>query len=155
MQQQYAKYLGKSYPLTLKISENKPAVSFDGRQFIVEHSADSAPDLNLLMTRFYQRAAKAYIGKRLTHYQGMIKTKAKGFTIESHNDKWGSCSSQRQLTFHWLLMCYPAEAIDYVVVHELCHLEHLNHDRSFWRLVGKLYPDYKAAQKLLGPSQEL
>jgi predicted metal-dependent hydrolase len=43
----------------------------------------------------------------------------------------------------------PLEAIDYVVVHELCHLQHMNHDRSFWRLVGSILPDYKKREEYL------
>ncbi len=158
-QQHYAKYLGKSYPIVLEtISEDikqKPTLSFDGRQFLVVCAKGDSPDYQVLLTRFYQKAAKNHIQKRLAAYQPMIKTKMKGFSIESHADKWGSCNSHRLLTFHWYLMTFPSEAVDYVVVHELCHLEHLNHDRSFWRLVGKLLPDYKAAQALLGPSQDL
>ena len=153
----HAKYLGKKYPIQLQPflegKPQKPTISFDGRQFLVTHSDGSPPDLQVLLTRFYHKAAKDVIKQRLAHYQPMVKTKFKAFTIESHPDKWGSCSSERKLTFHWYLITYPIEALDYVVVHELCHLEHLNHDRSFWRLVGKVYPNYKDAQGILGPQE--
>lgn len=159
---QYAKYLGKSYPIYVQEDPNhqnkKPTLEFDGRQFNLTVSLEKDPsnvntpsiDLEKLVIRFYHRQAKSYIGNRLKHYQKHIKTRYRSFSIESHPDKWGSCNSQRHLTFHWYLMSYPETAVDYVVVHELCHLEHLNHDRSFWRLVGRIIPDYKEAQALLG-----
>ena len=78
-----------------------------------------------------------------------FKTKPRKVTIEESYNKWGSCNSNRDLTFNWILITKSPEAIDYVVVHEMCHMTHLNHDRSFWRLLGKLLPDYKAYQKEL------
>lgn len=149
----YAKYLGKTYPIHIEVVQDKPTLTFDGRQFVFKGPSSNLEAIEGSLQRFYQREAKQYIGKRLKYYQGAFKLKLRGYSIESHGDKWGSCSSQRHLTFHWYLMTKPPEAVDYVVVHELCHLEHLNHDRSFWRLVGKILPDYKAAKAQLGPEK--
>jgi predicted metal-dependent hydrolase len=63
--------------------------------------------------------------------------------------KWGSCSSDKNLTFNYRLAMAPIEVIDYVIIHELCHLLHMNHDRSFWRRVGSIMPDYKEKQDFL------
>jgi predicted metal-dependent hydrolase len=61
-------------------------------------------------------------------------------------------SIKQQLTFNWKLAMAPLEVIDYVVVHEMCHMVHLNHDRSFWRLVGKIIPDYEQQENWLALS---
>jgi hypothetical protein len=89
---------------------------------------------------------------RIRHYQGQFKVRPRGIQINDNPAVWGTCNGQRQLTFNWKLAMAPAEVIDYIVVHELCHMTHLNHDRSFWRLVGKLLPDYKARQDWLQQS---
>ena len=62
--------------------------------------------------------------------------------VDSHN-AWGTCNSLKELTFNYRLSMSPLPVIDYVVVHELCHILHMNHDRSFWRKVGTFDPDYK------------
>jgi predicted metal-dependent hydrolase len=61
----------------------------------------------------------------------------------------GSCSNRGSLNFNWRLMMAPAEVVDYVVVHELCHLLHPNHSKNFWNQVSAVLPDYRARQDWL------
>ena len=72
-----------------------------------------------------------------------------GVTITSARTRFGSCSAKGRLCFSWRLMQYPPEAIDYVVVHELAHLVHMNHGPEFYALIERYLPDYKARRKLL------
>ncbi len=145
-------YLGQSYPLYAKIdpSVKKVTVQWNGEAFICISPEAGKIDLSDALKSFYIKACRKLITQRLKLYQPHMKVKYRSITIESTNDRWGSCSSQRHLTFHWRLMLFPLKVIDYVVVHELCHLMHMNHDRSFWRLVGKIYPEYKEAMAILG-----
>ncbi len=83
-------------------------------------------------------------------YISLFLRKSKSVTIESSKVRWGSCNSKRELTFHWQLILYPVAGLEYVVIHEMCHMSHLNHDRSFWRLVGKHCPNYKEDMKIIG-----
>ena len=62
---------------------------------------------------------------------------------------WGTCNSNKDLTFNYKLSMAPTNVIDYVVIHELCHIHHMNHDRSFWRKVGMYDPNYKQHQAYL------
>ena len=57
--------------------------------------------------------------------------------------RWGSCSSEKNLNFNWKLILAPPEVLDYVVVHELCHLKEMNHSKAFWDEVGKVMPEYE------------
>ncbi|MBR4054591.1 MAG: M48 family metallopeptidase [Clostridia bacterium] len=72
-----------------------------------------------------------------------------GIRITSAKTRYGSCSAKGNLCFSLYLMASPAEAIEYVVVHELCHLKHLNHSKAFWGEVARYLPDYKDRKKKL------
>lgn len=152
-QPQYAcYYLGKQYPLYIEVDSTikKATIEWDGQAFICTSPREGDDDLADALKSFYTKACRKLIEKRLKLYQPNFKVKYKSFTIENHPTRWGSCNSSKHLTFHWRLILFPLEAIDYVVIHELCHLIHLNHDRSFWRLVGKICPNYKEVMKILG-----
>ncbi len=148
-------YLGKTYPLYTKLdlSINKVSITFDGKVFICISPQEGKLDIADILHKFYVKESKKIIGERLKLYQPNFKVKYKSFSIENDKNKWGSCNSSKHLTFNWKLILFPIEAIDYVVIHELCHLIHMNHDRSFWRLVGKLQPRYKDAMAILGSTR--
>ena len=69
--------------------------------------------------------------------------------IRDTRSRWGSCSARGTLSFSWRLVLAPHTVLDYVVVHELCHLREPNHSRRFWRLVGDLRPDYRLPRRWL------
>lgn len=149
-------YLGKPYPIYGQVEpeEKKTKMLFKEDHFVCISPKEGKVDLNKALKSFYKKNARKLINQRLRFYQPHIKVKYRGMIIEGNNSRWGSCDSNKQLTFHWRLMIFPMKVIDYVVVHELCHLLHMNHDRSFWRLVGRIYPDYKSAMAILGTSKK-
>ncbi|MBD3300141.1 MAG: DUF45 domain-containing protein [Candidatus Moranbacteria bacterium] len=69
--------------------------------------------------------------------------------IRNQKTRWGSCSSNRNLNFNWRIVWLDPDCARYLVVHELCHLEELNHSKNFWRLVERQVPDYKIIRKKL------
>ena len=69
--------------------------------------------------------------------------------IKDQKTVWASCSGKKNLNFNWRLAAAPPEILDYVVIHELCHLREMNHSRRFWDLVGGHCPDYKSRKKWL------
>ena len=101
------------------------------------------------LKQYYMQKTKEIITKRLPIYEAMIGVKAKGFKIVDSPKSWGTCNSNKQLTFNYKLSMAHLNAIDYVIIHELCHIMHLNHDRSFWRKVGTYDKDYKKHQDYL------
>jgi predicted metal-dependent hydrolase len=109
----------------------------------------SEEELKVNLKKFYFSSCKKIIADRIKIYQTQLKVKPKVIEIEESKTKWGSCSSDKKLTFNYRLAMAPLEVIDYVVIHELCHLTHMNHDRSFWRRVGSIMPDYKEKEEFL------
>ncbi len=89
------------------------------------------------------------IPPRVAHFAKLLGVTYGRITIRNQRSRWGSCSSRGNLNFNCLLMLVPAEVMDYVVVHELCHRKHMNHSQQFWAEVEKLIPDYKAHRQWL------
>jgi len=106
-------------------------------------------DIEEILKKFYTSETKKIISKRVKHYEKIIGVKAKSVTIVESRGTWGTCSSDKELTFNYRLSMAPLESIDYVVIHELCHIFHMNHDRSFWRKVGSIDRNYKEHAKFL------
>lgn len=106
-------------------------------------------ELKIKLKKFYFSSCKKIINERVTQYQIELRVKPKSIDIVESRTKWGSCSSDKKLTFNYRLAMAPIEVIDYVIIHELCHLHHMNHDRSFWRRVGSIMPDYKEKEEYL------
>ncbi len=104
----------------------------------------SDDDINAIKTR-----AKQYIPVRVEYWADIIGVKYSSVTIRTQRTRWGSCSSKGNLNFNCLLMLTDTEIIDYVVIHELCHIKEMNHSKRFWALVGSVMPDYKAVQSRL------
>ncbi|MBO5283494.1 MAG: M48 family metallopeptidase [Lachnospiraceae bacterium] len=96
-----------------------------------------------VMDRRYRQAARDYFTKRCAYYRPFTGGSYTRITIRDQKTRWGSCSSTGTLSFNYRLMFAPPRVLDYVVVHELCHLTHMNHSRDFWDLVASVMPDYK------------
>lgn len=86
--------------------------------------------------------AKDFIPRRVAHYAPLIGVRPGRITIRAQKTRWGSCSSKGNLNFNCLLMLTPPEVIDSIVVHELCHLKHMNHSRQFYEEIYRVYPEY-------------
>lgn len=97
----------------------------------------------------YINAAKEYFPKRVAYFQQFTGGTYNRITIRDQKTRWGSCSARGTLSFNWRLMLAPPAILDYVVVHELCHLTHMDHSPAFWQAVGEVYPDYSTARKWL------
>ena len=97
----------------------------------------------------YRAAAKRYIYERVEYYIEQTGGHYSMIRIGDQKTRWGSCSSNGTLSFSWRLMLAPPRVLDYVVIHELCHLTHMNHSREFWDKVASHDPDYREHRKWL------
>jgi predicted metal-dependent hydrolase len=160
---EYARQRKEKHPMT-----NGASVLFEGRPvpLIVERGVGqrvalmdgvlrvTAPDMDeeqirLQVRRFLTDAASQKIGERLNYFAPLIGRSPGGVAIRDQKTRWGSCSSLKNLNFNWKLIMAPPEALDYVVIHELCHLYEFNHSPKFWERVRRWQPDYEAWKRWL------
>ena len=88
------------------------------------------------------RRATERLNARVEHYVPLIGRRPGRVTVRDQRTKWGSCSTLGNVNFNWKLIMAPPEALDYVVIHELCHLYEFNHSDRFWQRVGRYQRDY-------------
>ena len=93
--------------------------------------------------------AKEILPKKVEYFSSLIGVKPTAVHITSAKTRFGSCSGKNSISFSYRLMQYPEAAVDYVVVHELCHIKHHNHSARFYSCIEKILPDYKEREKLL------
>ena len=89
------------------------------------------------------------IPARAAHYAKQLGVSYNRISIRCQRTRWGSCSGKKNLNFNCLLMQTPPAVLDYVVVHELCHLLEMNHSPRFWSLVERILPDYRICRRWL------
>jgi hypothetical protein len=132
-------YLGERYPLKISPTAKKP-LSFSD-QFVLAQAA--LPKASAVFTTWYQEQARKLIAPRVMLYAQQFGFQVARIRIGSARTRWGSCSSRGTLSFTWRLVMAPLPVIDYVILHELAHLEHHNHSQAFWGRVAELDPEYK------------
>ena len=138
-------YLGQQVPLVM-VERKRPALSLEG-EFRLARAAQ--PRAREAFEAWYRAQARPLIEERVAHFAAITGLRGKKIRISSARTRWGSCSSRGTLSFTWRLVMAPLAVIDYVVVHELCHLAHPNHSPAFWARVASIMPGYKVQRQWL------
>lgn len=133
----------KTFKVIYADNKSTPEFHIESDVYMVESSNLDLTYIKAAITSYLNRMLKTYIQVRIKHFQQMMRLSPSKVRFEKSFKFWGQCNSDKIITFNFGLIQLPKEAIDYVIVHELAHLKHLNHDRSFWRLVGSIIPNYK------------
>ncbi len=129
-------YLGEELALVLEPGRSR--VHRRGMQLLVP--AEDAP---AALERWYRRAARREIEPRLEEATRAAGTRYTDLTIRGQRSRWASCSAAGRMSFNWRLLLAPASILDYVVWHEVCHLEVMDHSPRFWSLLEQSWPSYR------------
>lgn len=138
-------YLGQSYPLRFVENQSEPvllneSICIDKR---FEEHAEQA------LKFWYHQEAEKILVQRTLWYSLKLLLRHKRIKISNAKTRWGSCSASGSINLNWRLIMAPMQVIDLIVVHELMHLNQMDHSKAFWAKVEKLIPDYKKWEKWL------
>jgi predicted metal-dependent hydrolase len=123
-----------------------PAVCEAGALWV---AAVEPPRARALVEAWYRRAALDHVTQRVAHFAPQVGRAPARIRIRAQKTRWGSCSARGTISINWRLMQADAAIMDYVIVHELCHLLQPNHSSRFWREVGRVLPEYLRLRKRL------
>lgn len=136
-------YLGKEIEVLVEVGKRREVVLDEGVLRVRFRGEWDAELVKKAVIKWYRELAREIIEDRVLIWSERIPRKPVSVKLKTMRSRWGSCSSLGNLNFNWVLIMAPLEVLDYVVVHELCHLVHMNHSKSFWKLVGNFCPDFR------------
>lgn len=141
-------YLGVEYPVEWQIWSEKSQVMFDGHYFLVCINHRTRRTLELIVNEqlrlWLSERAATYLIQRTHELTKVVGKAPSDIVLSNHKTMWGRCSAKGEVALNWRLMLAKPEAIDYVIIHELCHLWEFNHSPAFWRKVRGHCTDYES-----------
>lgn len=144
-------YLGRSYRLLLVAGQEEPLLLKNGR-FCLRRDLVDRGEIAIAQRAFqdyYTARGIDRITQQVSYYAPKVGVTPGGIQIRELGNRWAACSSKGHLAFHWKCLMAPQTIIDYIVVHELCHLHHLDHTDAFWNEVDKVLPNYRERKEWL------
>jgi hypothetical protein len=145
-------YLGGHYPVHFKpgYSDSSYSIHIEKNKVIVVAQDECMSEsFYKLLDKFYKVEAKRIILPIVGCWAAKMQVVPNKISFRKNKSRWGSCSWQNNLSLNFLLMKLPVKTIEYIVVHELAHITHKNHSKSFWSLVEIFLPDYLERRKIL------
>lgn len=144
-------YLGRSYSLQIVLDEavKKPEVKLYRGKFYVTVVKKDEETIRAAMEEWYRAKGKEQIEDRIMHFQKYFKEKPNSIKVKEQKSRWGSCTYKNDLLFNWRMVMARADVLDYVIVHEMCHMIHKDHSKNFWQSVESIIPDYKDKKEWL------
>ena len=134
-------YLGKKYKINIKKGlSNKVILKNDNLEILYRRKNINVKNI---LERWYRLTCHLFLEDRLNYYSKKINLNYNGFSVRSFKRRLGSCDNKKHISFNWKIILMPKQIIDYVVIHELCHVIHFNHSKLFWEEVSNFCPEYK------------
>lgn len=145
-----APYLAKEADILAFLSQHADRIEqYVQRSRIAAEQAEDAGRFSAAELEHMAQQAVQVIPQRVAYYARLLGVTYGRITIRNQKSRWGSCSSKGNLNFNCLLMAAPAEVLDSVVAHELCHRKHMDHSKAFYAELYKLFPDYDRCSRWL------
>jgi hypothetical protein len=145
------RYLGNDIKVAQKFDLFIPRhkISFKDGILHITSPESSGDEIKTIYDAWLKHLGKKYIPARTGQLARKYGFNFSKVIIKGQKTRWGSCSVRKNLSFNYKLMQYREDIIDYVIIHELCHLREMNHSKRFWLLVAEICPDYKSLKKEL------
>ena len=143
-QQAQLYYQGQAYPLRLiEQTKKRTTLIFDQEVFLLYYHHYDEVLFQKHVDNFYKEEVKAFVPLLVEKWSGQMALTPTNIRFRKTKRQWGSCSGKNVLSFNTMMMKLPQDVIQYIIVHELAHIKHKHHQKSFWKLVEKYIPDYK------------
>ena len=141
-------YLGDPHTLVFIVEANaKPRIYAQDQQIFIHtpllNMNQTISLIELLLKQWYWQNAQQQLKNQTTFWSKKIGVKPEQITIKEQKSRWGSCSSKGNINYNWRIIMAPPEVLDYLVIHELCHLRVPNHSPLFWQEVARFSPNFK------------
>jgi predicted metal-dependent hydrolase len=147
-------YLGKNYLLKIKESKNESILLSKGT-FIVKVNKNTTKKVQEIFKNWLKEHAQKIIEKKSNLHAKRIGVKFDKIIIKDHKERWGSLSKNNTININLSILCAPSKIIDYVIIHELCHLKIPDHSPKYWNLLYKMMPDYETHKEWLSVNWKL
>ena len=136
--------------LTLVATQAKrTAIILDQARLIVQAQGNCSEALNALLRDWFYQRAREILLERTEFYSQVLGHQPTKITLKVYRSMWGRCNASGAIAFDWRIVMAPDSVIEYLVVHELCHLTHFDHSSSFWDLVESVKPDFRESKSWL------
>lgn len=145
-------YLGRNYSLQIYVDEsigNNSFVKLYRGKFLVYVKEKSDDLIKDAMENWYRKKTEEQVKKRVEYYQRFFNKKPKAIKVKDQKKRWASCTSKDELLFNWRCSMAKSTSLDYIVVHEMCHMYHKNHSNEFWNLLASIISDYEVKKDWL------
>jgi predicted metal-dependent hydrolase len=136
-------YRGQQVTLSFQDNQNENIIIKGDQLLVLSKLESSSENTREIIKNQFKREAEQYLVEKTELYAKIIGATYSGIKVKSYKSRWGSCSSQGLISYNWRIIIAPEPVIDYIIVHELCHLIEHNHSPRFWALVERFSPDYK------------
>ncbi|MBW6410626.1 M48 family metallopeptidase [Clostridium weizhouense] len=154
-------YLGKEYPIHLAFDKETKNIlvnfidkntdinpkNYEG--FVIVTNTNDYEKLKKALEKWYRERTLNIIKKRIIHYESNFKDKITKVTVKEQKRRYASINIKNETFFNWRISMAPIEVIDYIVVHEMCHMDFRNHSKDFWTRVEEIMPNYKVYHEYL------
>ena len=145
---------GGLFPAGIYVTpDQEEGVEFDGKAFHIYLQSQSA-DPSALVTAWLREKAREVLPEKVKTWAEKIGVSYNQIFVKDQQTLWASCSAKKNLNFSYRIVKMPAAVQDYLVVHELCHLVHMNHSPEYWTLVAQFCPDYKQHRRWLNTNKD-
>lgn len=143
-------YLGKDCRVRLvKSLSSRSIFTFEDRWLTLETAQADSDSIAKYIKQWLKKQAAEILFSRLAEQADTMQLSYEKVALSNATGRWGSCSSKRHIRLNWRLILLDWALMDYVIVHELAHLQEMNHSARFWAIVEEWYPDWKDARKKL------